>query len=273
VRGDRQRQARQLGHDWEQRASSPARDFFVASHPGWDVPEQWEKQAAVDAAFVLQGLEPGWLAAADVLEIGCGVGRLSAQLAPRVLSYTGFDIAASMVAEARRRHAALPNARFLECDGLGAPLPACDRLYQLALAWSVFIHCPRDVVAALIVDTWALLAPGGELRFQLRADPADFDAGPAPAAEPGAAAADAPADAPAPVTVGSAREQLAESQRIMSPESIALLQAADYMGAVFAEREVVPFVRGLTGGEVVVARVDPLHLYGAVRRRRTRLRA
>ncbi len=48
----------------------------------------------------------------DVLDLGCGIGRMAAALAPRCRSVLGLDVSAGMVAEARRRCAGLGNVRF-----------------------------------------------------------------------------------------------------------------------------------------------------------------
>ena len=299
---DPEAEARRLAQDWELRAQSPSRDFFVASHPGWDDPAAWERQARHDADFLLQRL-PRPLAGAHLLEIGCGVGRLVPALAPRVASYTGFDIAPSMVAEARARHGAVANARFLEADGLAAPAGARDRRYDVALAHAVFIHCPREVIAALIADCWTLLADGGELRFQLRADPHDDTplellpaaAPPAASARAGSAPADAALaeDAAARTDGAAARTedtaaraedtvaraedaaaravagQVAEARVAVPASDAPLVDERDYMGAAFRSDEVVPFLAALTGaggGEIAAVRVDRLHIYVALRR-------
>jgi SAM-dependent methyltransferase len=64
-----------------------------------------------------------WLAAErligpdrDVLDLGCGIGRVAAALAPHCRSVLGVDISPGMIAEARRRHA-LPNVRFVVTGG------------------------------------------------------------------------------------------------------------------------------------------------------------
>ncbi len=46
---------------------------------------------------------------ADVLDLGCGIGRVSAALAPHCASVLAIDVSAGMVAEASRRLAALPH--------------------------------------------------------------------------------------------------------------------------------------------------------------------
>ncbi len=52
----------------------------------------------------------GWLevagvlpSGADVLDLGCGIGRVAAAMLPRARSVLGLDVSAGMVAEARRR--------------------------------------------------------------------------------------------------------------------------------------------------------------------------
>jgi SAM-dependent methyltransferase len=53
----------------------------------------------------------------DILDLGCGIGRVAAALAPRARSVLGLDVSAGMVAEARRRCAGLPGLRFAQTSG------------------------------------------------------------------------------------------------------------------------------------------------------------
>jgi ubiquinone/menaquinone biosynthesis C-methylase UbiE len=67
-----------------------------------------------------------------VLDLGCGIGRVAARLAPPVGSVRGIDISPGMIAAARRRCAGLPNVQFAVCDGAdlsmcGASCPAARR--------------------------------------------------------------------------------------------------------------------------------------------------
>ena len=54
---------------------------------------------------------------ADVADIGCGIGRISAALAPRCRSVLGLDVSAGMIAEARRRCAGMENVSFAVTQG------------------------------------------------------------------------------------------------------------------------------------------------------------
>src|SRR5688572_25086345 len=138
--------ARLLKREWEARGTLPSRDLFVASHPGWNDPVAWERTAATEVELFLAGLDADWLRTVEVLELGCGSGRLARRLRAATRSYTGFDIAPSMVAAAQQRCADLDGARFFVGDGLSVPAGARDRAYGLVLAVAVFIHCPRAVV-------------------------------------------------------------------------------------------------------------------------------
>ncbi|MEZ5989828.1 MAG: class I SAM-dependent methyltransferase [Planctomycetota bacterium] len=238
------REAARLKQAWTQRARSEARDFFVASHPGWQDPARWAAQAETDASVLLSGLDPAWLADVEVLEIGCGVGRLVPPLLARVRGYTGIDVAAPMVAEARQRLAGEARARFLESDGRGIPAAAADRRYGLALAQAVFIHCPRELVEALSAEALALLRPEGLLRFQLLADPTD------------------PEGLEQPEQAAAVHEEIRdmEAQAVAVPEG---LIDEGYMGHPFRWAEARELFSAL-GDRLELRRFDLGHIYGSL---------
>ncbi len=97
----------------------------------------------------------------DVLDLGCGIGRLTAALAPRCRSVVGLDVSAGMVAEARRRHPAL---RFAQTDGQGLDWPA--QSLDLVLAVDSFPYIVQNgtaTVAAVLSGAALALRPGGAL--------------------------------------------------------------------------------------------------------------
>ncbi len=107
-----------------------------------------------------------WLAAerllgpdGDVLDLGCGFGRVAAVLAPRCRSVLALDVSAGMVAEARRRYA-IPGLRFEHTDGRTLP-PGPFGLILLvdSMPYVVQAGLADDVVAGA-ADA---LQPGGAL--------------------------------------------------------------------------------------------------------------
>jgi SAM-dependent methyltransferase len=165
--------AKTIKDEWERRARSPDREFFVASHQGWNTEDGREKQARNDARNFLLLLDLGKTAGQDILEIGCGSGRLVPYIAPHFRTYTGFDISPTMIEVARKRCASVENARFFESDGVSIPKGACDRQYDVAVAAAVLIHCPKDICETLVDAAMKQIRVGGRLRLQMYADPSD----------------------------------------------------------------------------------------------------
>ena len=116
--------------------------------------------AEIVAWLASQGLlRPGM----DVLDLGCGIGRIAAALAPKCRSVLGLDVSAGMVAEARRRHAALPGVSFAQTDGQGLDaLP--DQAFDLIVAVDSFPYIIQANTADRHVAGAArILRPGGAL--------------------------------------------------------------------------------------------------------------
>lgn len=116
---------------------------------------------------------------ADVLDIGCGIGRAAVALIPQLPAgtYEGFDVVPQFVAwcsrEVTSRH---PNFRFRVADVRnrqynrhgGVPpsqyeFPFADESFDAALAASVFTHMEPDGVHRYLGETARVLRPGGVL--------------------------------------------------------------------------------------------------------------
>ena len=113
---------------------------------------------------------------ADVLDLGCGIGRVAIPLARQAASVLGLDLSAAMVAEARARAGSLANARFAVG---GRNLDAiADASLDLVLAIDSFPYVVRAgaaVMGGLLADIARVLRPGGSLvvfNWSYRGDPA-----------------------------------------------------------------------------------------------------
>jgi SAM-dependent methyltransferase len=112
-----------------------------------------------------------------VLEIGCGIGRMQAALAPLVAEIHGVDISPKMIEVARRRCTGMPNVRFSVCSGRdleGFPDESLDLV--LAVDSFPYIHqAGPPLVEAYFEEAARVLVPGGEfliLHFSYRDDTA-----------------------------------------------------------------------------------------------------
>lgn len=242
--GDAEAWARLLRHNWEQRSRSHLRDFYVASHHGWDRDPVWRAQAEIDVTGQFHDTDPAVTRPWHVLEIGCGVGRLVAPMLARVATYTGFDVAEGMVDEARRRHTDEPRARFFVGDGTGVPEAAKDRRYDLAIAHAVFIHCPRVVIRANLVSAMAQLRVGGQLRFQVIADPDD------------------PEGAPPPEVAATVYAEIQQIENDAAGEPVhEEMIGSYYMGDRFGFAELRRFLAEAVPADTRIYRPSPYHMY------------
>ena len=113
--------------------------------------------------------------ATDVLDLGCGIGRFAAAMAPRVRSVLGLDLSAQMVAEARRRCTA-PNVRFAQGSGRDLSIVETASI-DLVLAADVFpylVQAGGRLADDHIEEAARVLRPGGSLvilNYSYRGDP------------------------------------------------------------------------------------------------------
>jgi SAM-dependent methyltransferase len=94
--------------DEQRRTRERQRVLFDGVAELYDATRQGYPAEIVDSIFTTAAIGPG---TAAVLEIGCGTGQLTRELAGRGLSLTAIDIGAAMV-ETARRNVADPMARF-----------------------------------------------------------------------------------------------------------------------------------------------------------------
>ena len=96
----------------------------------------------------------------DALDVGCGTGFLSLELAGRGHRVTGIDFAPQMLAEARKKAAAQGVAvRFEEGDA--EQLPFAEGSFDLVMTRHVLWTLPHPEQA---IDEWIrVLRPGGRL--------------------------------------------------------------------------------------------------------------
>jgi SAM-dependent methyltransferase len=99
-----------------------------------------------------------------VFEIGCGVGRIGAQLAGHVSAWHGIDIADNMAALARSRVDAHPGATASAVDGPHLK-PFADASMDKGYCVAVFIHMDKEDMVLYLREVARVLRAGGLLYF------------------------------------------------------------------------------------------------------------
>jgi len=157
---------------WDERARESAL-FFVDNRLDYREPDEtafWAGgEEALDRLLELAGVALG----PDdvVVDIGCGVGRLTRVAARRAARVIAVDVSSEMLDRARRLNAGLDNVTWVHGDGRGLPgLPdaGADALISLV----VFQHVPDpEITLGYIREMGRVLRPGGWAAFQVSTDP------------------------------------------------------------------------------------------------------
>ena len=158
---------------WDARAREQAL-FFVDNRLDYrspDVERFWaDGEAALDAILRAVGVavEPTDV----VVDLGCGVGRLTRVLAGRAQRVIAVDVSAEMLRRAARLNAHLDNVEWVHGDGRSlAPLQ--DARADACVSHVVFQHIPDPAVTlGYVTEIGRVLRPGGWAAFQVSTDPA-----------------------------------------------------------------------------------------------------
>ncbi len=107
-----------------------------------------------------------------LVEIGCGVGRLTRVLASRARCVHALDVSGEMLERARREHPDLHGVVWVQGDGrslAGIPDAWADGVFSHV----VFQHLPDpELTYGYVREMGRVLRPGGWAAFQVSNDPA-----------------------------------------------------------------------------------------------------
>lgn len=158
---------------WDDRARENAL-YFVDNEIGYDDPDTdafWRRGEEVVARMLdVAGLSVG--PGESVLDIGCGVGRLTRALAARARRVYGLDVSREMLKLAREHNPDLHNVEWLHGDGHGLGALA-DASVDGCFSHVVFQHIPDpEITLGYVREMGRVLRPGGWALFQVSTDPA-----------------------------------------------------------------------------------------------------
>jgi SAM-dependent methyltransferase len=157
---------------WDERAKEDA-FYFVDNRIGYRDPEAEQRFWAggiTDLDNLLTATEIVVQPGDRVVEIGCGVGRLTRVLSERAESVKALDVSAEMLEQARAHNGALANVEWIQGDGTTlAGIP--DGQADLVVSHVVFQHIPDpQITLGYVREIGRVLKPGGLAGFQVSND-------------------------------------------------------------------------------------------------------
>lgn len=154
---------------WNERAHDNAFHFISTGAASYDQPDI--------AAFFTSGEEEvsRFLASVDyipdsdatMLEIGCGIGRMTSAFAKRFGTVHGIDISPEMITLGQRYLADCPNVLLSVCNGIDLS-QINNACMDFCFSYIVFQHIPDPAITVrYIYEIGRVLKPGGIAYFQV----------------------------------------------------------------------------------------------------------
>ena len=161
-----------MKRDWDERARADAMHFVASGRLDWDERSFSEDgRRSVDALIsadlerICAGKDPAEM---SMLEIGCGLGRMTEHLASVFGEVHGVDVSGEMIAGARERLRGHGNVSLHETNGIDLG-GLEDRYFDFAFSFIVFQHVPaKEVVISNLREVHRTLKPGGVFKFQVQ---------------------------------------------------------------------------------------------------------
>lgn len=160
--------ARRMRAFWDAKARENA-TWYISSYQPYDAQDEaefWRWGERLVERYLEESRIP-FTGRERVLEIGCGIGRMTKPLAARFATVTGIDVSAEMVARARAALATIANVRIEVGTGVdlgGIP----DASVDFVFSYIVFQHIPDPAITRrYIAEAARVLAPGGWFHFQV----------------------------------------------------------------------------------------------------------
>jgi len=157
---------------WDERARENAL-YFVDNEIGYEDPDTdafWRRGQEV-VERMLASVSLAIRESDAIVDIGCGVGRLTRVLAAHARQVYGLDVSREMLLLARTHNSDLLNVEWLHGDGRGLGVLA-DASVDGCFSHVVFQHIPEsEVTLDYVRDMGRVLRDGGWALFQVSTDP------------------------------------------------------------------------------------------------------
>jgi ubiquinone/menaquinone biosynthesis C-methylase UbiE len=163
-----------MQREWDERARENARFYVNTAQENWKDEDFFEsgrktvqEEILTDMINICQGKDPKQM---TVLEIGCGVGRVTRALGEVFGEVHGVDVSGEMIRQAKESAAGISNIHFHQNNGKDLTVIG-DVPFDFAFTSIVFQHIPsREVIESYVSEVSRLLRPGRLFKFQVQGD-------------------------------------------------------------------------------------------------------
>ena len=158
---------------WDARAREDP-FYFVDSRLRYSAPDEPAFWAGGEDALrnLLDALGAQLTPGQVILDIGCGLGRLTRPLAGGAERVIALDVSNEMLVQSQRRNPTLDNVEWLHGDGESLR-PIADASIDVCVSHVVFRHLPdATITLGYVREMGRVLRPGGFAAFELSNDPA-----------------------------------------------------------------------------------------------------
>jgi len=157
-----------MRRDWDERAKKDAFYYIASWQKSWDPGQVFESgerdyQSLVAPALSSLHFEPGDKA---MLEIGCGIGRMTRSFARRFASVYALDVSIEMLRQGSALHRDGTGVLWLNGNGADLAFFKSESM-DFVFSYLVLQHLPTEVLAChCIREMIRVLKPGGAFQFQ-----------------------------------------------------------------------------------------------------------
>jgi SAM-dependent methyltransferase len=162
-----------MREDWNRRAHENASHYVQSARNDWE-DRDFFRSGEINVAKLVMTDMPRICGPAkspldlSMVEIGCGVGRMTRMLARVFGQVTALDISEEMAARARANTADLPNVTVLLGDG-ATLRPLASNTYDFVFSFIVFQHIPSlAIIGSYCREAHRVLKPGGLFKFHVQ---------------------------------------------------------------------------------------------------------
>jgi len=164
----KQRWTVRMKEDWDQRALIDAMHYICSERRGWTLEEFLQSGLRDFQQWVQPVFERYRFSSRDktMLEIGCGIGRMTWVFAEHFARVYALDVSPEMIEQGRRLLEHYSNVEWAVGNGQDLCLfPDCH--FDFVFSFLVFHHMPQSrMVLRYIEEMLRVLRPGGMFLFQ-----------------------------------------------------------------------------------------------------------